>query len=286
MRCMCVVWRHVRVQLSHCWLSWPRKGCQGPPCRSWDSPGPTPWRLKVGQGQERGHEAPAAWNQNSHYHGRERTSLGGQSRWRSPLRRSAPDDLSRGHRGPERGGDPPRGTAPGAAGTARTSGLPCAHHAVKERVETKPADGQNPFPPAARVLVSRMFFLPFQGASAPLQDVTSLGRQEVSCGGQRSVELECAGSESGGHPSLPNPGPLASSGVSHADLHLDCSSGRMRGPAQPEPGGIGTRKGILPFLPLRPHDPPTQIVHTSCPGPAWRLLLSCSEEPPLLNPGP
>ena len=109
MRCMCVVWRHICVQLSHCWLSWPRKGCQGPPCHSWDSPGSTwPWRLKVGQGQERGHKAPAAWNRNSHYHGKERTSHGGQSRWRSPLRRSAPEDLSRGHKGPERGGDLPR----------------------------------------------------------------------------------------------------------------------------------------------------------------------------------
>lgn len=81
----------------------------------------------------------------------------------------------------------------------------------------KTAECQNPPPQTIRVFVSRMFFLPFPGASAILQDTASLGRQEVGRRVLRSVEqlveLECAGSEAGGHqlPPRPDASPTAAS---------------------------------------------------------------------------
>lgn len=84
--------------------------------------------------------------------------------------------------------------------------------------------GRTPFPQATHGLASRMFFLPFQGAFAALQDVTSLNCQEGSCRVWRSAELERAGSETSGHPTPPNQAPLATAGVSYTNLRLDCSS--------------------------------------------------------------
>ena len=46
---------------------------------------------------------------------------------------------------------------------------------AKKRIKMKTADGQNPFSPASRVLVSSIFFLPVQGAFAVSLVGTSLG---------------------------------------------------------------------------------------------------------------
>lgn len=128
----------------------------------------------------------------------------------------------------------------------------------KKHVKTKAADRQDPFPQATHGLASRMFFLPFQGAFAALQDVTSLNCQEGSCRVWRSAELERAGSETSGHPTPPNQAPLATAGVSYTNLCLDCSS-HSRTQEDARSCLVRARRGwdpvgVFQFLPRVPHD--------------------------------
>ena len=169
---------------------------------------------------------------------------GEDSSWRTglrggvevPLCRNVPNSTSRGHGGLRRKGTHLEAQIQDLVGLPGPHAFPApttwwvwdwtqpTTSQVKKHVKMKPADWQNPFPQATRVLVSRTFFLPFQGAFAVLQDATSLGCQEVSCRVQRSVELECAGSETTGHPTTLNLAPLATGGVSYTNLSLDSSS--------------------------------------------------------------
>lgn len=145
---------------------------------------------------------------------------------------------------------------------------------VKKHVKMKPADWQNPFPQATRVLVSRTFFLPFQGAFAVLQDAASLGCQEVSSRVQRSVELECAGSETTGHPTTPNLAPLATGGVSYTNLSLDSSS-HSKTQEDVRSCPVRARRDWdrvrhSPVSPMGATWSPTQVVHTTFSGPAQK----------------
>lgn len=145
---------------------------------------------------------------------------------------------------------------------------------VKKHVKMKPADWQNPFPQATRVLVSRTFFLPFQGAFAVLQDAASLGCQEVSSRVQRSVELECAGSETTGHPTTPNLAPLATGGVSYTNLSLDSSShSKTQEDVRSCPVRARRDWDRVRHSPVSPTGAtwsPTQVVHTTFSGPAQK----------------